>query len=118
MRLKTVIVFSIFVLVGNAVWYWFSPWRLRHDLDEVCVIAQAIEAKHTEGEISAAEVAAMMKKEINSPLRDRRLGQIREEVAQNFGRPGVEMPDLLKIQSEIVAREGVPGWNCPVLFGL
>ncbi|MES2964452.1 MAG: hypothetical protein V4760_11205 [Bdellovibrionota bacterium] len=118
MRFTLIIMLLIFVAAGAGAWYFTSPLRLQRNLDEMCVIAQSIDARKKAGEFGAAELAAYIAMELDSPLRDRRLKQIREEIAQNFGRPGVELPQLLKIQSDIVAREGVPGWSCPVLFGL
>lgn len=118
MRIPALIMFFVFVAAGVGAWYFFSTTRLKNDLDEMCAIAQRIDADAKAGRYGAAEVAAMIAMELESPLRDHRVRQIREEIAQNSGRPGVDHAQLLKIQSDIVAREGVPGWTCPVLFGL
>ncbi len=107
-----------FVAAASGAWYFQSTTRLKRNLDEMCAVAQDMDQRHKKGEFGAAELAMSMVREIDSPLRDRRLGQIRLELAQNFGRDGVDHAMLLKIQSEIVAREGVPNWSCPVLYGL
>ena len=113
-----ILVVIMFALAGAGAWYWHSPQRLKRDLGEMCLIAQGLEAQYQHEEIGAPEMAAAIAREIDKPLRDRRIRQIHDEIAQNFGKPGMDMPELLKLQSEIVAREGVPDWSCPVLFGL